>query len=99
MSGSSPNWRDDADCRGKDLRLFFEAYETDSEIAQDVDDLCRGCPVRDECLKMGIETAGTGVHGGAYLILGQLSRAKNAHKPAEEITYLQQQIDKLRGIR
>src|SRR5687768_6284585 len=97
-SSSADNWRKRADCQGKDLGLFFDQYATDTATADDVDDLCFGCPVQRECLEMGINTAGTGVHGGVYLILGQYSKAKNAHKTAQKSKELNDQIAQIKGI-
>jgi hypothetical protein len=95
-NSSVNNWRENADCRGKDIKLFFEGYETDEQIAKDIDALCFGCPVQQQCLKMGLATSGTGVHGGVYLSLGQLAKAKNAHKLAERIQELNDEIQDLR---
>lgn len=82
---SSDNWQSNADCLGKDLGLFFESYETSSEVAKDVDELCAGCPVQMKCLRMGVLTAGTGVHGGIYLALGKVSKARNSHKSPDQL--------------
>lgn len=71
-----------------DLNLFFEKYETDSETAIETDRLCGRCPVQLSCLKMGVETSGTGVHGGVYLSLGQVSKARNSHKSEANVEQL-----------
>ena len=71
-------------CRGDDLTLFFEDYETNPEIARETDALCESCPVKRECLTMAIDNSGTGAHGGVYLVLGHFSKARNKHKTIEE---------------
>ncbi|QLF83431.1 WhiB family transcription factor [Rhodococcus phage NiceHouse] len=95
---SSDNWQEQADCRGKDTSLFFEQYESDSQVAKEIDSLCSGCPVQFKCLKMGVDTAGTGVHGGTYLNLGQVSKARNSHKPDDQVEQLVQLVKRLRAM-
>lgn len=90
---------DRADCRGKDLDLFFEKYETNKEVAKEVDDLCGNCPVRRQCFEMGVKTAGTGVHGGFYLALGHVSRARNTHKDQEEVSKGIELVNLIKGKR
>ena len=92
-SNRSNAWRDKAACRNEHWDWFFEGYENaNEEDLKFVDDLCLGCPVQHECLLMGVATGGTGVHGGAYLSLGQLSKTRNAHRTAEKIKELNDQI-------
>ena len=93
----SNEWYRESDCRGKELNLFFELYESDDDVAQDVDELCAGCPVRMHCLAMGINTAGTGVHGGVYLNQGRYSK-KNDHKDEDVQEYERALIKKIKGL-
>lgn len=75
-----------------DRSLFFEQYETSISTAKDVDSLCGGCPVQYECLNLGIATAGTGVFGGVYIMLGQMSKARNSHKSEERQDFDKQRV-------
>jgi hypothetical protein len=90
------NWQEDASCAGQPLENFFEKYETDPETAQDIDDQCLDCPVRQHCLAMGVNTAGTGVFGGVFLVLGKYSRTKNSHKMPYIARKLEQEVKNLK---
>lgn len=85
-------WQTRADCKGDPLENYFEKYETDRDIAEETDDKCFACPVRQECLKMGVNTAGTGVFGGVFLVLGKYSKTKNSHKMAYISRKLEQEV-------
>lgn len=74
------NWQEHALCQGDPLENYFEKYESDVTVATDTDDKCLECPVRSQCLTMGVQTAGTGVFGGVFLVLGKYSKTKNSHK-------------------
>lgn len=67
-------------CNGADVRLFFESYEEDSVIAEQVDQICDGCPVQRVCLASGTSRNETGVWGGVYLVDGRPSPEFNRHK-------------------
>jgi hypothetical protein len=95
---------DRADCHPKGdtpegLNLFFDSYLSDKEVAEDIDELCFGCPVRKQCLTMGVTTGGTGVHGGAYLMIGKWSKTKNSHKLPYVANKLQKEIAEIRAAK
>lgn len=76
-------WFDLAVCRGMDTNLFFEKYETDVNIAKNIDEACLSCPVAKMCYESGIENNEYGVWGGVYLNAGSVDNSKNTHKTAE----------------
>lgn len=54
-------WRTEASCKGLDPDLFFpERGEPTAHIKA----VCEGCPVKAECLALGLELDGPGVWGG-----------------------------------
>jgi hypothetical protein len=89
-------WQESARCKDEPLENFFEAYETDRSVAEDTDDMCLDCPVRNWCLKEGVETAGTGVFGGVYLSLGKFSKTRNSHKLPYVAEKLEEQVNDIR---
>ncbi|MDQ0815055.1 WhiB family redox-sensing transcriptional regulator [Streptomyces sp. B3I7] len=61
------NWRDRAACRTEDPDLFFPVGTTGPALLQieEAKSVCRGCPVRDECLEWALEAGqDIGVWGG-----------------------------------
>lgn len=61
------DWRDDASCRTVDPELFFPsgAGGLSAQQERNAKLVCRGCPVREECLKAAVDTGQyTGVWGG-----------------------------------
>ncbi|MEV7402979.1 WhiB family transcriptional regulator [Streptomyces sp. NPDC091267] len=67
------NWREHAECRNEDPDLFFPIGSTGPALVQteDAKAVCRGCPVREECLQWALENGqDTGVWGG----LGEAER-------------------------
>lgn len=73
-------WWDIAACSGMDTNLFYDTYESDINIAKNIDQACLACPVIAICYKNGIENNEYGVWGGVYLNFGQHDRQKNVHK-------------------
>jgi len=71
---------------GETKKLFdpmFDGYESDSPpypVRYAVDEMCRNCPVRQECLEEGLTNDGFGVWGGLYLSWGKIDQTNNAHK-------------------
>jgi len=86
------SWRQLAACDGYPFELFFDEYEKDLVIAKNVDQLRLGCPVTRECYQFGVRTKSTGVFGGIYLIAGEPSRVRNAHKTQEIAMKLAQKV-------
>jgi hypothetical protein len=78
-------WQDLAACEGMDTRLFFEYYEEDPVIARQIDELCDGCPIKQQCLLNGLENREVGVRAGVYLDgKGGIDKSKLGHKPKDE---------------
>lgn len=73
-------WQDLALCVGLDANLFFDSYETDVEVAKQVDECCLSCPVMKECSAKGLNGE-YGVFGGVYWNgSGKPDFNRNAHK-------------------
>jgi hypothetical protein len=66
-----------------DTNLFFDKYETDINIAKNIDEACLACPVISMCYKSGIDNNEYGVWGGVYLSSGGIDKARNVHKTTE----------------
>lgn len=77
-------WHDLASCQRFPFNLFFEDYESNKIIANQVDDICGHCPVQKECFFAGKNGKENGVWGGFYLINGEVDRLKNNHKNEEK---------------
>ena len=76
-------WQDLALCLGMDTNLFFDLYETDTNVAKNIDQACISCPVIAMCYKYGTESDNYGVWGGVYLSSGTPDKSKNSHKTKE----------------
>ncbi|MCX4824990.1 WhiB family transcriptional regulator [Streptomyces sp. NBC_01142] len=60
-------WLQEAACAGEPPELFFPVSETGraDEQADRAKEVCRRCPVTDQCLEWALRTGqGTGVWGG-----------------------------------
>jgi WhiB family redox-sensing transcriptional regulator len=67
------NWRTYAACRNEDPDLFFPIGSTGLALVQteEAKEVCRGCPVRRQCLEWAMENGqDSGVWGG----LGEAER-------------------------
>ncbi|MFE7706946.1 WhiB family transcriptional regulator [Streptomyces sp. NPDC057486] len=67
------NWRMHAACRDEDPDLFFPIGSTGPALVQteEAKEVCRGCPVREQCLEWAMENGqDSGVWGG----LGEAER-------------------------
>ncbi|MFD7612012.1 WhiB family transcriptional regulator [Streptomyces sp. NPDC059828] len=61
------NWRHDAACLDEDPDLFFPIGNSGPALlqAEEAKTVCRGCPVREECLAWAMEYGqDSGVWGG-----------------------------------
>lgn len=76
-------WKDIAICRGMDTNLFFDLYESDINIAKNIDEMCANCPVSKICYETGTSSNEYGVWGGIYLNSGSIDKARNVHKTQE----------------
>ena len=70
-------------CRGMDTNLFYDKYESDSNIAKSIDEACLSCPVIKMCYDAGVDNEEYGVWGGVYLNAGSINRSRNTHKDQE----------------
>ena len=76
-------WQDEALCSGLDTENFFNNYEENIKLAEQIDLMCINCPVIGECFKYGVSTESWGVWGGVYLVDGKIDSMKNSHKTEE----------------
>lgn len=90
LDPDSLEWHHLSLCDGMPLNWFYDLYESDVEVARQVDAVCLACPVIGEC---GLQGAGGeyGVWGGIYWAgNGKQDRAKNSHKTPEVWTAIQE---------
>lgn len=80
MDKTRDAWKDRARCLNFDTNIFFDKYEEDLELREDVDEMCSMCPVARTCFAVGVSQKAWGVHGGIYLEDGEISREYNKHK-------------------
>lgn len=74
-------WEDLALCRNMDLNSFFDAYESDPEVAKATDQHCLACPVMKQCGEFAQKNKLEGVWGGIYWTPGgRIDRTRNKHK-------------------
>jgi hypothetical protein len=83
LEESNLNWWDLAICRGIDTNLFYDTYESDSNIAKNIDEACLTCPVLKICYEEGVKNNEYGVWGGVYLSSGSIDKSRNLHKTKE----------------
>ena len=76
-------WQDLSMCQGMDTKLFYDDYESNPDIAVQVDQACLSCPVLMECGLAGRENSEYGVWGGFFLTAGSVDEARNKHKTPE----------------
>lgn len=50
------DWLEQALCRGSDVNLFFPEVGVSYHQTDFIRDLCGNCPVKDECLELGLES-------------------------------------------
>lgn len=77
-------WKDKAPCLNKDQNLFFDTYEEQLDIRNNIDSLCMSCPVAKTCFAVGVSGKEWGVWGGVYLVDGEISREFNNHKTKKD---------------
>ena len=73
-------WTKQASCLDMDANFFFDKYEESITIRYGIDKICKTCPVRRECITVGVSRQEYGVWGGIYLEKGKISKDMNNHK-------------------
>jgi hypothetical protein len=81
-------WTKEASCLNIDTNFFFDKYEESVTIRYGIDKLCNSCPVKRECIAIGVSRQEYGVWGGIYLEKGKISKDMNNHKSPEDWTNL-----------
>lgn len=66
ISIHSDEWRIHALCRGADVNRFFPVPGTPSSMINEIRELCKPCPVRLNCLELGMSNGNEdhGIFGG-----------------------------------
>lgn len=68
-------------CNNMPINWFYDDYESDKELAKQIDQVCIHCPVVKQCLADGLDTKEfAGVRGGIYLNIGRIDKQHNSHK-------------------
>jgi WhiB family redox-sensing transcriptional regulator len=49
------NWTEQANCRGMDVHIFFPERGMNHRVSKIVKEVCSDCPVKAECLELGME--------------------------------------------
>lgn len=73
-------WYQLAACINADINMFYDDYETDKFVSDQVDEMCLHCPVIKQCYNEGVKNKERGVWGGIYMDLGRVDKENNAHK-------------------
>jgi hypothetical protein len=76
-------WYHLAACNQMPINWFYDDYETDKELAKQVDQICMHCPVIKQCHAEGVAKKEKGVRGGVYMDLGRPDKQHNEHKDPE----------------
>ena len=76
-------WYHLAACTDMPINWFYDDYETDKELAKQIDQLCMHCPVVKQCYAEGVSNKEKGVRGGVYMDLGRPDKQYNVHKTPE----------------
>ena len=80
-------------CKNMSINWFYDEYESDKELAKQIDQVCLHCPVVKQCHAEGVKGKEKGVWGGIYMDLGRSDKQHNLHKDSE--TW--KQLKKLHG--
>lgn len=78
------DWREQGNCQGHEINIFYEIYEENPKVRKVVDQGCRECPVRSRCFAEGVSNKEWGVWAGIYLEEGQISPEFNDHKTKQD---------------
>lgn len=83
LDAEDVKWYDLAACQNMKINWFYDDYESDKELAKQVDQICLHCPVVKQCYIEGVSNKEKGVWGGVYMDLGRVDRPNNSHKEVE----------------
>lgn len=85
-------WEQLAACSNLDTNLFFDKYESNKIIAEQIDNVCLSCTVLKECYFEALKNKDTGVRAGIYFVNGDPDKNKNSHKTQEVINKIAKKI-------
>jgi hypothetical protein len=80
-------------CNNMPINWFYDDYESDKEVAKQIDQVCLHCPVVKQCHAEGVANKEKGVWGGIYMDLGRVDKQYNVHKEPE----IWKELKKLHG--
>jgi len=86
-------WYHLAACTNMSINWFYDDYESDKELAKQIDQVCLHCPVIKQCHKEGVANKEFGVRGGIFMDLGRIDKQNNSHKDPE----IWSQLKKIHG--
>jgi hypothetical protein len=90
-------WKKEADCLGMDVNSFFDDYEENLDVREEVDSICAACPIARHCFAVGVSQKGWGVWGGVYLENGKISREFSKHRTKTQWAAKWQQLTMDKG--
>jgi len=83
LDADDTKWYHLAACKDMHVNNFYDNYENDQKLANQIDEMCMVCPVAQACYREGIAMKEKGVWGGIYLDLGRTDKQNNSHKSSE----------------
>ena len=86
-------WYHLAACTNMSINWFYDDYESDKELAKQIDQVCLHCPVIKQCHAEGIKGKEKGVWGGIFMDLGRPDKQYNSHKDST----IWKQLKKIHG--
>ncbi len=96
LDPETATWLDFSLCRGLDSidpNLFYDTYENDQIIADQVDIMCSRCPVLKACKNAALNNKEYGVWAATYWTEGKRDRVRNKHKQQEILDILEERLD------
>lgn len=92
LDESTLAWWQLAFCNGMELSWFYEAYETDEELAKAMDEVCLSCPVFKGCMMDAVDNKDYGLRAAVYMDNGKPDKQRNKHKTPEVWARIQQRL-------
>lgn len=85
-------------CKNMSINWFYDDYESDKELAKQIDQVCLHCPVVKQCHDEGVANKEKGVWGGVFMDLGRPDKQHNSHKDTETWKQLKKvHVNKIHG--
>ena len=84
LDAQDVKWYHLSACSGTTINWFYDDYESDKDLANQVDSMCLHCPVIKQCYREGVNNKEKGTWGGIFLDLGRVDKNANSHKTDEK---------------